>query len=77
MPEEGLTIFAHLGPRETDMVAVRLVHAGLWDYSGMIYDCDSSLLMSTTDRAKAVVLEVLVEMGLLPEGETTFHLPVS
>lgn len=76
MPEEGLTIFAHLGPRETDMVVVRLVHAGLWDCSVMIYDCDSSLLMSITDRAKAVVLEVLAEIGLLPKGETTLHLPV-
>lgn len=76
MPE-GLTIFAHLDSRETEGVAAHLGRRGLWDHSAMVYDCDSSLLMTLTDRAKAVVMEVMAEMDLLPKGETTFHRSVS
>jgi len=39
----------------------------------MVYDWDASLLMTTTDRAKEVVMDLLGELGLLPEGETVLR----
>lgn len=73
MTEEGLTIFAHLSSGDTDRVAVRLAREGLWDGDGMAYDCDSTLLWTTTPEAKEVVMSVLEKLGLLPEGETTLR----
>lgn len=69
---EELTVFG-LGPRETDEVAVYLVREGLWDWSSMVYDCDSTLLMTKTSQAKKVVMRVLEELNLLPKSETILH----
>lgn len=69
LQKEELTVFAHLGSRETDEVAVYLAHKGLWG-SGMIYDCDTSLLMTKTAQAKEVVMGVLEQLNLLPAGAT-------
>lgn len=66
---KGLTVFAHLSARDTDEVVVGLVHEGRWG-GGMVYDSDSSLLMTTTDHAKDVVTNALEKRDLLPEGET-------
>jgi len=71
MSGEGLTIFG-LGPRETDIVVTCLIQTGQWDWGGMIYDCDASLLMTTTDHAKGTVMKVLAEMSLMPESEMTY-----
>lgn len=71
LQKEELTVFAHLGPRETDEVAVYLARKGLWG-SGMVYDCDSTLLMTKTAQAKEVVMDVLAKFNLLPRSETTF-----
>lgn len=73
MAGEGLVVYAHLGPRGTDEVATLLVREGLWDWVGMVYDEDSSLLMTTSDQAKEVVTSVLEKLNLLPEGETVLQ----
>ncbi len=73
LQREELTVFAHLGSRETDEVAVYLCREGLWDQSSMVYDCDTSLLMTKTAHAKEVIMGVLEELNLLPTGATTFQ----
>ena len=72
LQREELTVFAHLGSRETDKIAVYLCREGLWDQSSMVYDCDSTLLMTKTAQAKEIVIDVLAKFNLLPEGATTF-----
>lgn len=69
MPQEGLTIFAHLGSQSTDMVAAVLARkfGPIWD--GIVYDVDAGLLMTTSDQAKGTLMAVLEELGLLPIEE--------
>jgi hypothetical protein len=69
---EGLTIFGHLGPVEVERVLVRIRDRELSGTPGIICHSCERILMADGDKAKRVVVAVLEELDLMPEGEITF-----
>lgn len=70
MRPEELTIFGLSAPN-TEQVRIILIRRKQWDLTCMIVDEDATLLMTIGETAKARVMEVLRELGLLPERTLT------
>ncbi|MBL7085720.1 MAG: hypothetical protein ISS28_01280 [Candidatus Cloacimonetes bacterium] len=70
MFDGGLIVFG-LSKRDTDRVMTYLVCKGLlWGQPGIIHDPETEILMTDTEKAKQVVMNVLRDLNLLPQEET-------